>query len=177
VVQSVELTLDDAGDAAVRREWRRLAEAGVPSQARHTAPSNRPHVTLAALATIDPSCEPALQGAVEEMLPLEVRLGALAVFGGNQFVLARLVVPTSTLLELHARVATVVGTPTGTNLSRGRWTPHITLARRVSGHQLPRTLAVLGAAEYDVQCVAVRRWDGDARREWVVAGRGRPSAT
>jgi len=169
VVQSVELTLDGAADAAVRGEWGRLAAAGLPSQAHHLAPSNRPHVTLAAPSSIDPACEPSLRAAAEGLLPLDVRLGAVAVFGRGPFVLVRVVVTNPTLLALHALVSGIVGTPDGTNMSPGRWTPHVTLARRIAGHQVPDALAALDGGELHARCVAVRRWDGDARREWVVA--------
>jgi hypothetical protein len=44
----VELLLDEAAELAVREAWRRLADAGLPSQARHRSPTNSPHLTLAA---------------------------------------------------------------------------------------------------------------------------------
>jgi hypothetical protein len=48
VVQTVELLLDEALEAQVLAQWRALADAGLPSQALHTGPANRPHVTLTA---------------------------------------------------------------------------------------------------------------------------------
>ncbi|MFK9307191.1 hypothetical protein ACJEJT_24100, partial [Escherichia coli] len=45
-VVSLELVLDEAADAEIRREWTLLDEAGLPSQAQHTGASNRPHITL-----------------------------------------------------------------------------------------------------------------------------------
>ncbi len=45
-VVSLELVFDGASEAAVRREWDALVAADLPSQARHTGESNRPHVTL-----------------------------------------------------------------------------------------------------------------------------------
>jgi 2'-5' RNA ligase len=169
MVQSVELTLDPDADAAVRSEWQRLADAGLPSQAQHRSPSNRPHVTLAALPSIDPSCEPALIDACAEALPLELGIGAVAVFGRDPYVLVRVVVTNPGLLDLHARVARIVGTPPGGNLSPSRWTPHVTLARRIPGDRLPATLALLDVGDLRARAVAVRRWDGDARREWTLA--------
>lgn len=172
MVQSVELTLDDASDRAVRTQWRHLAEAGLPSQAHHRSPSNRPHVTLAALPAIDPACEPALAQACTDALPLRVRIGAVAVFGSDPYVLVRVVVANDALLALHARVAAVVGTPGGTNLSPGLWTPHVTLARTLPGHHLAAAFDAVRAPELDATCVAVRRWDGDEKREWDVARSG-----
>ena len=47
-MRTVELLLDEAADSTVREAWRRLADAGLPSQARHPSPTNSPHLTLAA---------------------------------------------------------------------------------------------------------------------------------
>ncbi len=46
MVQSVELLFDEATDVAVRAEWQRLWDAGMPSRTRVRAESNRPHITL-----------------------------------------------------------------------------------------------------------------------------------
>ena len=91
------------------------------------------------------------------------------MFGRDPYVLVRVVVTNSALLALHERVAAIVGTPPGTNQSPGLWTPHITLARRMPGSHLARALAILRARDHTATCVAVRRWDGDARREWTLA--------
>lgn len=168
MVQSVELLLDEASDSAVREQWARLREAGLPSQARHTGASNRPHVTVAARAAIDPGWEPALRAAVAG-LPMPLRLGALACFGRRQFVLVRLVVPDAALLALHAAVADALGAdPDGMrNLAAGEWTPHVTLARRLSAAQVGAALEALGGAgRQQGAAVGCRRWDGAARREW-----------
>jgi 2'-5' RNA ligase len=166
VVQSVELVLDERGDAAVRAQWRRLAEAGLPSMAHHRSASNRPHVTLAALPAVDDAVEPDLRRTCHGSLPLTVVLGAPAVFGPDPYVLVRVVVATTALLDLHRRVAELVGTPAGTNQSPGAWTPHVTLARRVPGHRLAQALEAAFSREVTVTLPAARRWDGDRRREW-----------
>lgn len=171
MVQSVELLLDDAADAAVRAQWQALLDAGLPSQARHTGASNRPHVTMAALPSLDPGCEPDLATVCGPVLPLGVRLGSPVLFGRDPYVLVRAVVVTPALLALHADVARVVGTPPGTNLTPGLWTPHVTLARRMPGDLVAAALGLVAADDVDAGCVAVRRWDGDAKREWLVAGR------
>lgn len=40
-------------DAIIRGEWAALADAGLPSQARHRSPTNLPHVTLSVADRID----------------------------------------------------------------------------------------------------------------------------
>lgn len=51
-MRSIELVFDDDTESAIRADWVRLAEAGLPSLASHTGASNRPHLTLAAGAEL-----------------------------------------------------------------------------------------------------------------------------
>jgi 2'-5' RNA ligase len=171
VTQSVELLLDPGTDRSVREQWQRLAEAGLPSQAQHKGLSNRPHITVAAAARMAEQNEPALRRAVAA-LPVSVRLGALACFGRNRFVLVRLVVASSALLQLHQRVISVVGAdPTG-HFAPGRWSPHVTLGHRLDAEQVGAALQVLdGVHEQDAQAVQCRRWDGEQHREWSLTTR------
>lgn len=169
MVQTVELLPDDATDAVVRAQWDALAASGLPSQARHTAATNRPHVTLAVCVAVPASAEPELVSTVAA-LPVPLRLGGLVVFGGRRRVLARLVVPTAGLLRLHATVAGVLaGCPAPTTLlDPGRWTPHVTLARGLREDQLGAALAVCAGEEVDGTAVAARRYDGDTRTDWLL---------
>ena len=48
MAHSLEVLLDDHGEAAVRSIWQALEDAGLPSQVRVKSPTNRPHVTLVA---------------------------------------------------------------------------------------------------------------------------------
>jgi 2'-5' RNA ligase len=174
VTQSVELLLDDATESAVRAQWAALAAAGLPNLGQHTAASNRPHVTMAARRSIDPAREGALTAAVAA-LPLGVRLGAVACFGRGPFVLVRLVVASRALLDLQAAVTQVLGPDptTDRHFAPGRWTPHVTLARRLAAGQVGAALAAVGGtAEAHGYVAACRRWDGDARREWRLAPTG-----
>ncbi|NLE78297.1 MAG: 2'-5' RNA ligase family protein, partial [Rhodococcus sp.] len=59
MVQSVELLLDDRLDGYVRAQWESLHTAGIDSQQRVRAESNRPHVTLFVAETISPAVEEA----------------------------------------------------------------------------------------------------------------------
>lgn len=186
-VVSVELLLDEATERAVRAEWQALAAAGLSSLAAHTAPSNRPHVTLLVRPELGPF-------AVAERAAFPVVLGAPLLFGaGDRRVLARSVLPSRELLELHAAVHAAAGpgaprvesggdapragagddaprAGSGGDVSRavagadaphtspGEWMPHVTLARRLKVADLERALHLLGG-ELHGRALSLRRWD------------------
>ncbi len=168
-VQSVELMLGEATDSAVRTQWESLAAAGLPSQARHPGPTNAPHVTLAVREQIPAELDAPLAAAAT--LPVEVTLGGLLVFARRRCILARAVVPSVLLLDLHARVHDVLVDcgPSAAHLSPGAWTPPVTLARNLTPGQLATAVALLrDGTDVGGSGIAVRRWDATARRAWVL---------
>jgi len=169
-MHSVELVLDDDADRQLRAQWAVLAGAGLPSQARHTDASNRPHITLALAGTITGDVPSRLVAAVSA-LPLPVTVGGLLIFGTHRFVLARLAVPSRELLDLQARVTDAVDDPLDPHrtFGPGRWTPHVTLARRLSADQVAAALNALGeVGPLSGRLVRARRWDMGARQErWL----------
>ena len=171
MVQSVEMLLADPADELVRGQWAVLEAAGLPSQARHTAVFNRPHVTLAVAEEVPHPVERDIAAAVGD-LPVPLVLGGLLVFGSRSCVLARLVLPTAELLELQARIAAALsgaGIAQRPHLEPGRWTPHVTLARRMRPEQLGDAVGLVGDDRaVPTEGVQVRRWDSDARRTWTV---------
>jgi len=178
VVQSVEVVLDDELDSAVRAQWARLREAGLDSQGRIRAETNRPHVTLFVAQAVPPELDETIRAAVGP-LPVPIRLGGIVVFGSRRVTLARAVVPSADLLAVHARVYDALrgcpGVPE--HIRPGDWTPHVTLARRVPAHDLGRAVVTAGTrhAGESGSVTAVRRWDGTAKREWFVAGMPGPA--
>ncbi|TSD98054.1 2'-5' RNA ligase family protein [Skermania sp. ID1734] len=171
MVQSVELLLDDATDAKIRAQWQALARAGLPSLARNQAETNRPHITAAVADEIWPRVDRALERSLE-FSPIPVRLGGVVVFGGHRAILVRLVVPSEALLQLHRQIYELVRTSRGVaaHTAPGEWTPHITLARRVGPEQIgPAVSTVLRARDMAGSVVGIRRWDGENRREWLIA--------
>jgi 2'-5' RNA ligase len=170
MVQALDLTFDRPADDRVRAEWEALREAGLPSLARHTAPTNRPHVTLDTRDRIPAEGEAAL-GAVAAALPLEVRVGSLLLFHARRrWVVARHVVVDHRLLGLHARAHAALGPGGGALTAPGRWVPHLTLARGVSYDQLPTALAVLADVQpFTATALRLRRWDQEAGEAWDVA--------
>jgi len=165
MVHSIELVFDRDTEAAIRRIWEDLAGAGIPSQ----APASRPHVTLAVAERIDPQVDALLKPLVQR-LPLDCAVGAPVLFGRANVVFARLIVPTSELLALHAEVHRLCRphlepAPMSNSLP-GQWTAHVTLARRVGGAQLGRALRIAGKpAQIDARVAALRRWDGNKKAE------------
>ena len=99
MVHSVEVVFDPDTEAAVRHIWEGLREAGIPSQ----APASRPHATLTVADRIDPEVDELLS-TLGERFPFPCRIGAPLFFGRAKAVLARLVVPTTALLDVHAEV-------------------------------------------------------------------------
>lgn len=169
MVQSVELLLDESLDAAVREEWSRMLDAGVASQGRIRSPSNRPHVTLFVSAEIPAEVEDSVRATLSDT-PVPVRLGGVVVFGDRHATLARLVVPSSALLDLHARLFDLLAGCPGVpaHIRPGEWTPHVTLARRVPAKRIGAALvaAHIGGRDLAGTSGGIRRWDGTAKREW-----------
>ncbi|WP_407688780.1 2'-5' RNA ligase family protein [Mycobacterium sp. HUMS_1102779] len=165
MVHSIELVFDPGAEAAIRRVWDDLAGAGIPSQ----APASRPHVTLAVADRIAADVDELLR-PVSARLPLPAIIGAPVLFGRGDVVFARLIVPTGELLALHAEVhrlcaAHMAPGPMANSLP-GRWTAHVTLARRVGGAQLGRALRIAGRpSQIDATFAGLRRWDGNKRAE------------
>jgi 2'-5' RNA ligase len=172
MVQSVELLLDPPSERAVTAQWSQLVDAGLPSQARHTGATNRPHITVAVARELDGDQEAAIATAVGGALPLTLRLGGLLVFGPGPFILARLVVPSTELLALQRNVVAAIG-PTSSafpHQQSGGWTAHVTLARRLTADQLVGALTILSPVDdLAVRAQAVRRWDGTGKVAWAVA--------
>jgi hypothetical protein len=64
-------------------------------------------------------------------------------------------------------VAGRCGTEPDSHFAAGRWSPHVTLARRVPVERLGLVVATLGEVP-DVTGTSrtCRRWDGDAKVAW-----------
>lgn len=173
-MHSIELLLDTATDAAVRRAWQELADAGLPSQARHTGETNAPHVTLAARPVIEADTDDEL-ASLAATLPEPVWLGSLVVFGRGPrgLVLARLVVPSRGILRLHEQVHEIAPDPDGsesTNTLPAQWTPHVTLASRLTLDEIGRAVDVAAADPHDGEFTTLRRWDSTTRRVTLLGG-------
>ncbi len=166
MAQSVELLFDPATEAALRDNWDRLADNGLPSS-RHAQPDpdHRPHLTLYAADRIAATADAQLPELFGE-LDLTARIGALMIFGPRrgQVILVRQVVPSAELLDLQQQTARVCRADPRGQFGAGHWSPHVTLARRMYVDQLDAAVKVLGrSTELTGVIQHCRRWDG-ARR-------------
>ena len=183
-MRSIELTFDPALEAAVRAEWAALQAAGLPNLGRHPDASNRPHLTVAAGAALEitdaltrlfttahvettpTSCggQPALAHMPPATLPVDIRVSGLLLFraGSGRFVLARPVVMSEALLTLHRAVLEQAAG--AVELTQpDRWTPHVTLARRINAGQVAEALDILGEPPAPGRAVAARFWNGETK--------------
>ena len=169
-MRSLELTLDPAGDETARADWRALTEAGLPSLALHTAASNRPHVTLAAGPDLQID-ERAAAEITAAVLPLSLSFSGLLLFPGatGRVVLVRAVVLSDGLSALHRELLAVTTGAVPTTLPGG-WTPHVTLARRLTPEQVAVALGALAGDVGPVLADACRSWDGDVKEVRDLAG-------
>jgi hypothetical protein len=171
-MRSVELTFGESLDSLVRSDWSRFADAGLPSLAAHTAPSNRPHITLAA------GHELALHagsGDLWDGLPLGIHFSGLVVFPTpmGRFVLARLVVPSRTLLKLHTGLHRRC-TGAFAYTCPDAWTPHVTLSRRIPGELLGAAMELVDARA-EGWCTDARLWDGPTKTVTSLSGAPHPA--
>lgn len=131
-MHTVELLVDPVTEERVVRVWRALAAAGLPSQADHRHPSNRPHLTLAASAEPPPGGWRAL-GPALSALPVPLRLEGVLRFSGRTRVLAWRVVPGAELTTVHRQVWDLLRTCDDESCNPlhapENWTPHLTLGR------------------------------------------------
>ncbi|RFA14153.1 hypothetical protein B7R22_11145 [Subtercola boreus] len=210
-MMSFELLLDPVTDARVRAEWQALLGAGLPSHARHTGTSNAPHITLLAARAVDATLLPKARAAAAvpglasphatsphatspqatppqalagvDHGPLPLAFTGFAVFGQppSGLVLARLVVASPQLLDLHATVHRRAqgATDLSTFTHPGSWVPHVTLASRLTPAQLAEALTVLAAEERPSHSLSVmtsipafagplRQWNGDTKTVTVL---------
>jgi 2'-5' RNA ligase len=159
----VELLGDDALDRAVRAEWGRLDQFGLPSMAQHQHPTNRPHLTLASADDFPPGAVAAMTEALR-VLPISVRLAGLHFFGGRARVLAWAVDGGDALLDLQAQIWSALhGADGNPQHEPGAWTPHISLARRLPPGQEALAAEVVGSAVAEGELSAARSYDSSMR--------------
>ncbi len=168
MVHSIELLFDSDTEAALRQVWDVLATADIPCQ----APAGRPHVTLVVADAITEDVDGLLRPVADD-LPLPCTVGAALLLGQTNAILARLIVPTMTLLDVQASVYRLardhLQPGAGPHSVPDHWTPHVTLARRVGGAALAPALRLAGGpAPIEGSFAGLRRWNGTSRVEYPI---------
>lgn len=160
----MELVCSPGLETAVRAVWARLAATGLPSLARNTHPTNRPHLTLAAVDGFPPGAEHRLAGLFDAALPVPVTLERVVVLDGSA-PLVWLVRPTPALTALHAAVWDVLADAEGQRPwhAPGAWVPHLSLALRFRNADLRMARAVAGGQHPTGAFTAARSYDGTDR--------------
>jgi len=136
MAQRVEFVLDDGAADAVRRLWRRLEDAGLPSAAGR---GRRPHVTFAAAGSIPARTVAALRADLRLLSLPALWLSTLGTFPARESGLWLGAVVDAELLAVHSAVhdvlAGAVRQPAATYLP-GSWVPHCELTPELSADQL-----------------------------------------
>lgn len=138
---AVELALEPASAAIVRRAWQDLADAGIG----HVAGSGaRPHVSLGIWNTLDlGAAEAELRRFAAETAPVRITLASVGLFPGVAVFLAPTV--TAELLSLHAafhRRFEGAGQGAWAHYRHGIWVPHCTLATDLEPDQFGTALSI-----------------------------------
>jgi len=165
MLHALELLLDADGDAAVRRDWQLLRDAGLPSQLDHRGATNAPHVTLVAGPTVLPAEDRAVE-LLASLLPAPARVSGLLVLGGRRVTVAWALEVPDALLSAAIEVRRLLPD----HPHRG-WLPHLTLARRVERDEVHAVVATLGHGDAVLTLETLRRWDPDAGVVTRLAGR------
>lgn len=171
MAQSVELLLDERAEAAIRGQWDLLADAGLLA-GRRPGPGHRPHVTLFAATAIPPESEPRLPELVAS-LDLKLWIGGLAIFGPSRgrVILVRQVLSSMALLRLQADVAVACQADPGGQFGPGRWSPHVTLSRRLPVDRVAEAITALDRTAdrpLATRVTRCRRWDGTTSSAWLL---------
>ncbi|MFF5174526.1 2'-5' RNA ligase family protein [Micromonospora sp. NPDC000089] len=170
-MRTVELVCSPALEETVRAAWHRLAVAGLPSLARNTHPTNRPHLTMASVDAFPPGAADRLADLFDAALPLPVRLDRVEVLDGSA-PLVWLVTPSRELTELHAGVWDVLAGAAEQNPwhAPGRWIPHLSLALRFRNNDRRAARAAVGGDRPAGEFTAARSYDGETRTVTPLGG-------
>jgi hypothetical protein len=166
-LHALELIPDEAGTAAVRADWQRLRDAGLPSQLDHRGATNTPHLTVVSAPTLSEAAIDVAAARLGSLLPIRGRASGLVLLGGEKLTVAR-------ALDLDDDVvrrvlAVRVQVPDRSHVG---WLPHVTLARRLDRADAQRAIDVLGHEDVSLSFTELRRWDPDLRAVTRLAGDG-----
>lgn len=159
---SLDLTFAPQDDSVFRDRWQALRAAGLPSLADHRGAFNAPHITVLAAARIPADVLDRARAHFSDALPLPLALNGVVVLGSGPFILAEHVIAPP---EMHGIVGQWQRRVDGNSRWLRPWTPHVTLAKRLSASQVGRALGVLHdrPAPTTVTATELRRWDPEQK--------------
>ena len=140
--RGIVLWPDSSTGAAVRRIWRELDVAGIPSMQTHTHRLHQPHVSLVVADHLDADAAAAAVGRLPEV-QIPCRVEAAGLFPGGFLVLP--LVPNVELLHEHQRVSDSAGdlaVGRWEYTERGEWSPHMTCAYALAPDQVGEAMAI-----------------------------------
>jgi 2'-5' RNA ligase superfamily len=149
MAHALEMYFDDQADAAVRRLWQLLADAGLPSLATRTHRRHRPHVSLTVAESLAGSDLAPLRSVLMAHQPT-LHLYVLGTFPGSGGALFLGVPATAELLAFHAGVHAALAAQPAAHWPYylpGRWVPHCTLAEGLDQAQAGRAFGLLYGCE------------------------------
>jgi len=150
---AVELFFNTECEAAIRRIWHDLADAGVESTMLDIR--SRPHLTLAVFEEVqlDEMCG-GLDHFGRDISPFPVFFSSVGFFPTERGIVFLAAGATPTLLETHAGFYRRFG-DLGSGAWRiylpGRWVPHSTLATDVADELVPKAVSVARRAALPIE--------------------------
>jgi len=167
------LLFDDRSERLLRELWGRLETAGVRTLASHTHGRHLPHLSYAVLRGGEPPEALAALAGLPDGPPVELGCRGAVVFPRGRVALA--VAVSADLVSRQTRVVAALKAA-GLELHRhyepGAWVPHISVATRATGVQLPLVVTeVSDALPLDLVADRVAIVDSTTGQTWPLPGR------
>ncbi len=141
---AVEMYMDAGSDAAIRRTWAALAEAGIKSAMLDAG--YRPHVSLGVCAELEvDGLARELSAFAARLSPLGLTLSSVGLFPARDNVIFLGVTPTARLVAVNGEFHGFFGKYAQAqreHYQTGKWVPHCTLAFDLSDGMLAEAIAV-----------------------------------
>lgn len=142
---AVCLLFDARSDRLIRELWARLETGGIGTLASHTHGRHHPHLSYAVLREWDLDRVWDVLDALPDGGPVELSCQGVLMFPRGRVALAP-ALDSSTFSRQHRVVDALAGLAS-TDLHKhylpGRWVPHVSVATRATGAQLPRAVTAI----------------------------------
>ena len=139
---ALALLPDEAGQRTISRLWLALRQEGFHSPLYEG--ESLPHLSLALLQTQDGSLPKRAEKLAAAFSPIDVTMAGTAAFGREVLYLAPQ--PLGALLAAHRQAVAALGPLVALcdgHYLPGAWTPHLSLAVNLEGHELARADRVM----------------------------------